>query len=116
MKVLTGVEIENLKGTPLTINGKENGEKATVGWACVEALLATYEDEKNLGGEEKIKRHKIAVKIHGKPEVDLKAEEITKIKNLVGKAFGPLIVGRVFEILDPEPVDEKIVADPVNKP
>lgn len=67
--------------------------------ACIEALNGQPAGDQ-ADGEERLKRFRIALKIAtGGPEVSLAAEEIVKIKELVGKGFVPVIVGRVHELL-----------------
>lgn len=90
---LEGVELKNEKGTPLTLCD-----------VALNALLATFEDERALTGKEKADRYQLALKINKKPaEVDLTAEQMTLLKTLTGKAYGPLIVGQVYELLEQEP-------------
>lgn len=108
MKIKPYIEIEDMDGQPMPDSVKEDAKNFTLKTACVNALYAQFEDEKGLSGEEKIKRYNLAEKIYAakdKEEVDLKAEEITLLKNLIGKAYGALIVGRTYELLDP--VEEK---------
>lgn len=92
--------IKNLEGEPI-----KSGEKEfTVANACVNALLAEYDDKPN--GEEKLKRFVFAKKINQDETVDLKAEDVSLIKTLIAKAYGPLIVGTVYEVLE-KPLAEK---------
>lgn len=72
----------------------------TLGSACVDALLGAYQDEAALPGEEKYRRFQLATKLSSSDEVDLTAEEIAQLKKLVGKAWSPLVVGRVYELLE----------------
>lgn len=89
--VLTDLSGEAMNGTngPLTLRS-----------ACVDALLGTYQDEASLSGEEKYRRFQLAAKLSGSDEVDLTAEEIAQLKKLVGRAWAPLVVGRVYELLE----------------
>jgi len=69
--------------------------------ATTEALLASYEDEKSLSGEEKASRYTLALAIHASVEpLDLKAEDVVLIKKLVAKGYGPLIVGQAWMLLE----------------
>ena len=88
--------ILDLKGEPM-----KNGENPfLLGMACQEALTATFQDEQALPAPEKVKRFMLALKIEGALPVDVSIEDAAEIKKLVGKAYGPLIVGRVYEIFD----------------
>jgi hypothetical protein len=96
MKVDFAAPILDLKGEPII----ENGEQVTLGAITSNALLATYKDETDLAGEEKVKRFKLAVIAEG--EQDLSVEQVVLLKKLIAKAFAPLIVGRAYELLDPQ--------------
>lgn len=63
----------------------------------INALLVTLDTEKNIDGNEKLSRFNIAQKI--KKNEELVIEEIAKIKEMVGKTYNTMIVGRVYEIL-----------------
>jgi len=66
--------------------------------ACVNALLAN--DDKITEGVEKMKRYLLASKIQQAKELELKSEEIVMIKEAVGKNYGALIVGQVYQMLE----------------
>lgn len=83
-----------------TINDPK-GQPARVRGVCIDALLAAFQDEPSLAGEEKLKRFQLALKVKESNSVaDLTAEEITLIKKLVGKAYAPIVVGQVWTILE----------------
>jgi len=43
----------------------------------------------------------LATRIYANPEeLDLTIEEIAKIKQLIGKGYGPLIVGQAWDMLE----------------
>lgn len=66
--------------------------------AAIEALLVP---EENQAGEEKVKRYLIATRIYANPDgVDFTVEEIATIKKVIGKGYGPLIVGQTWELLE----------------
>lgn len=94
--------ITSLDGSSVPLS-KDDKTALTLGRACEEAL--TYNGQ--LAGdtatpEEKNRRFWIAMKIH--EDKPLTADEITIVKKVVGLAYGPLIVGRAFELLDPASV------------
>jgi len=70
--------------------------------AIVNALQAMFEDERALDGEEKLKRWQLAMRVYLGGDVDLSSEEIAKIKKLVGKLYGPSVVGPVWTALEGE--------------
>ena len=78
-------------------------ENLTLASACVQALMAVFPDEQNLSGVIKAERWALALKIlgsYGEP-VDLTVEQVASIKAVVGKAYGPAVVGRAYQLLDP---------------
>jgi len=93
---------EPIKETPDSPDGKIKGKDFTLAAACCTALLNQYQDEQNLAGTEKAKRYKLATKVVDGGEQDVSSEDITELKKLIAKAFGPLVVGQAFDILDPE--------------
>jgi len=71
--------------------------------ACTEALQALNLNGDSPDGEERFKRYQLALKVMSSEEPDLTADEIVKLKRLIGLAFGAIVVGRAYEILDPTP-------------
>jgi hypothetical protein len=49
-----------------------------------------------------LKHFNIAEKISNTDEIDLEAEEVVLIKSRVTQGYGPLIVGRMVELLEGE--------------
>lgn len=90
---------------------KDGDAIVTLGKVARNALIATYPDERG-EGDEKLKRFLLAAKCSG-PGVTLTAEETALAKKLVGKAYGPLVVGRAWALLDPPsvPSSKKETAD-----
>jgi len=75
--------------------------------ACINALLSTPQDERNLTGVKKFIRYSLATKISNDENVELTNEEIVEIKALVGKMYATVVVGRVYEILEGVTTDGK---------
>lgn len=99
MKVNVDTILKNFEGKELKLS-PETEELATVKVICTNALLAQYREP--LEGKESFMRYELAKKINSGGIVDLKAEEITKIKELLPKLYSPLIVGLVYDILEGE--------------
>lgn len=72
----------------------------TLGKVCEEALIADHLPNDTPDAKEKNSRFWLAKKIHEAKE-PLTAEEIAMAKKVVGMAYGPLIIGRAYELLDP---------------
>jgi hypothetical protein len=111
MKVKVTQVLHDLEGFPLrdaavtSTDGKilRPERDFTLRKACTEALQALNLAGDATDGEERYKRFLLAMKIMSADEVDLTAEEITKLKRVIGLAFGAVVVGRCYEILDPAP-------------
>ena len=100
MKIDFTQVLKTLDGTEMKVPGDK---VFTLAMATTEALLASYEDEKSLSGEEKASRYTLALAIHASVEpLDLKVEDVALIKKLVAKGYGPLIVGQAWMLLDPQ--------------
>ncbi len=93
------VALSDLDGVAIS-DGGDAKAPFTLGAAAVRALVISYEDERNLSPEEKFKRGELATRIYGATSLSLKAEDVTLLKRLIGKAYGPLIVFRAWPLLD----------------
>jgi hypothetical protein len=104
--------LHNLLNAPLLDEEKKQVMLSTV---CVNALMNSYPDEQTLTGKEKADRYHVAMKIQANPgRVDLTVEQLTLLKLLVGKAYGPLVVGQVYDLLEmtPKLVEAPTEGDP----
>lgn len=113
-------------GEPLyDLDGKQvidpaNRKSVTLGSTCLNALTLSYNDETPTG-EEKTKRFDLALKImHATATdrvdalgiADLVVEDVVLLKQLVGKAYGPMIVGPAFALLEGKPNPLKKMTPP----
>jgi hypothetical protein len=73
----------------------------TLGRAIMHALFNTFPDERELSADEKWARADLAMRVKDDPNAVLTAEQVAKIKKLVGKLYGGLIIMRAFPMLDP---------------
>ncbi len=111
MKVPVTAVLLDIEGIPLrdaavkdALGGTIRAERDfTLRKACTEALQANGLAGDTLDGEERYRRYQLAIKIMSEDEPELSAEEITKLKRVIGLAFGAIVVGRAYEILDPQP-------------
>lgn len=102
-------QLKDLDGTPMT-TGKQmcpacgqvvgEDEPLTVRVVAVKSLTAIFRDEQGVAGDEKFKRYRLALRLTDEDEPDLKAEDVVLIKKVVGKMYGPVVVGRMWAILD----------------
>ena len=111
LKTIEGEPLEDIdrkKGSDgYDTGGKPITKKLTLKDVSRNSLTANYEDERNLSADEKLSRYDLATKIYNNgakegKEIPVSAEEITMLKKLIGKAYGVLVVGAAFKILDPK--------------
>ena len=97
MKINFQQEILGMDGKPLK---DEKDASLLLENIAVNALLAATQDDK-ADGVAKAKRFALAMKINNVTEpVEVTAEEITMIKDLVGKVYMTLVVGRAYDLLE----------------
>lgn len=89
----------NFDATIKTLDEKELEPAAVMKDVIVAALLANYGDEQ-VTGTEKFLRGQLAQKIHVGGDIELSIEELTKIKDLVGKYGTPLVVLQIFNLIE----------------
>lgn len=98
-------KLKNVDGDDMIeviVNGEKTDERiSTLKSISVNALISTFEDERGLDGVEKMKRYQLAMKINKSTSLlELQSEDVSLIKKLVGKAFGPMAVGQAYEYLE----------------
>jgi len=76
-------------------------EDLTLEKVAITALFNAKQDE---SADKKLERYVLAQRIKQHPTMELSSEDITFIRKEVANAYGPLIYGRVSEILDPTEV------------
>jgi hypothetical protein len=86
-----------ITGAPLTDAGQD--VPLTLAAVSVAALLADYKNEQPTA-DEKVRRWKLAQKIHAADEVAIAIEDVALIKKLIGTAYAPLVVGQAFAMLE----------------
>jgi hypothetical protein len=98
-----GIILMNLEGNQLE---DQPGRAFRLADACVNALLFNHTDEQGLSGEEKLKRFQLAKRIQQAKTIEgtteVTAEEISLIKKLVAKLYGPVVLGPTYEALERE--------------
>ncbi len=88
----------------LTLQGDtlrdEQGKPISLRDVSQNALLGSYPDEENLPGTKKAERWRLAQRLDKGTTVRLTAEEVSLLKDLIGKAYAPLVVGQAYEMLE----------------
>lgn len=74
---------------------------------CIGSLFGQIDSDKGVSGVQKNKWFCLAINLQTNDKPDLKSEDITLLKNRIGKLYSILIIGRSFEILDPDDQIEK---------
>lgn len=65
------------------------------------AIIALFNVKQDEAADKKLERYTLAQRIKQNPVVELSSEDIVFIRKEVANAYGPLVYGRVSEILDP---------------
>lgn len=96
MRIDFSAPIRDLDGNPI-----ENDKKPfTLKAASINALLIVNPNEQQTG-EEKVKAFSLAMRINdAKGPVELTVEEVAKLKDIIGKSYGPIVVGRAYTLLE----------------
>ncbi len=87
-----------LEGEPLTLRDNGGDHVATLKSVCIEALLAASQQDTPL---QKFENFRMATRFQDSDEIELSAEEVTKLKQRIGQVFPPLYVGNAWMLLDP---------------
>ena len=87
---------------------------------CINVLSVLDQDEQQkaakdglTGGKLKLERFLLKQRIYNAPDrgVHLSAEEITLLKELLGRYATDLVVGRIYAVLDPPPGEDASIPD-----
>ena len=97
MKISSLTEIKSISGEVLK---DKDGQPITFRKVVTEVLMTPQDPAKKQRGEEKYKLFKIAMKIQENDEVDLDIDELKLIKDTVGELSPPLVVGKIYDILE----------------
>jgi hypothetical protein len=79
----------------------------TLGEVAITALETMNQEDRDMPGAKKFQMDELARKIHGNKAAVLPVEDITLIKERIGKAYGPMVVGPAWRLLDPATEQKK---------
>jgi hypothetical protein len=99
MKINMNAPLYTLGGKQLTLPAPEN-TPLTLREVCAAALQGAYEDERTLSGEEKAKRLRLILRLNKQTPCNMTTEEVVLVKACVAKAYGVLVVGQAWELLE----------------
>lgn len=103
MRIDTRATIKNYDGKDLT---DEKQKPLTLRDVFAIALNAQLPNE-TIPAEQKAKIYGLSVKLYQQHDVNLTVDEAALIKERVGQVYGPLIFGRVSDVLDRPEKEEK---------
>lgn len=98
MKFKAETLIRNYKDEPIS-RSDEDDTQITLGEILTMACVAA-DPTKWTTGEEKLKIYRVLQKVSVEGEIDLKAEELALVKELVGQSHSVIVVGPVWDLLD----------------
>ena len=82
-----GSQLPTVKKVPLQLK-----EELTLKTVLLSALTATYRDEEKITAVDKIERYELALEVKKSTKLDLKSEQISKLKELVNKCYSSAVV------------------------
>lgn len=92
----------NLNTPLLNLDGNEFEDKATLKTVILGALINPIRGDEGMAPEAKVACFRLMMKVNDKADdCSFTAEETTLIKDRVGRAYLPLVVGRVYQAIDP---------------
>jgi len=98
--------ILDMADNPIQSEGEDGAvETLRLGDVCVNALMATLQDDNSADGTVKLKRFNLSRKIKGKVDEDYQAIQLnskqkTMILDMAGKVYSTMIYGRLHEALE----------------
>lgn len=120
MKVDFSKPLKGLDGEPLRVPAEsgEGLEVMTLGLMSINVLLTTLIDQRTgqvetVSPADKVRFAKLAQDIYGSTKpIDISVDDVSLLKERIGRAGSPLAVARAWEILDPpEAADGNTASD-----
>lgn len=100
MKLNVTQVLKQRSGEPIIDNDNGVAVDATLRRGIINALEVALETDRNEQPIKRYERGKLADKVYDNDEVELSAEEITLIKERVGKVFNAYIVKVIWDLLE----------------
>lgn len=96
--------MKNLDNALFDLDGKAlkdvDGTDASMRVLVARALANVHEDDRSVPAEKKAARGELALRVYAGGDQEYKPEEISQMKEYVGKSYGPLIITQIFKHLD----------------
>lgn len=93
--------LSGIDGKPLQDGDAKNPHSITLSEIAIQALETPLDSDKDMQGSAKFKLDQLARKVYRNPDVVLTVEDTALLKERIGKAYGPLVVGAAWRLLDP---------------
>lgn len=104
VKIDFGAKLIDLDGDPLfsqKLNKHGENVQLTLRELAINAVTASYEEEKNMDGAGKFKRYSLAQKINGaEGSAEFTVEEAAEIRKLIGMGYSIAAMGAAWSELD----------------
>jgi len=106
------MKLRDLDRPLLNVEGKEFEDKGTLRKVLITACLAADPEERE-SADKKYKVGMLAFRLQkAQKSVILTAEEVSMVKERVGKFFPPLVIVRIFDAVeDRKPAEEQVKGD-----
>ena len=99
-------ELKNYDGSPVLDGSGDNANPVTLGRTVLKALIAPLDGDEKMKPDEKLTLALLTRDVHAKidGEINFTSEQVTLVKDRVAKAYAPIIMLAIWEILDPASV------------
>lgn len=101
MKLPVNDTLKNIFGEPLLAPAGDDQQPTPMTLALVaqNALLGSLKGDENLDGSGKLTLYQLATKT-ADPNADYSVEEVSDIKKRIGRAYGPVVVGPAWAMIE----------------
>ena len=99
MKYDVTAQVIGFTGEPLKETNKEDSPAITLR-ALLQIALVNADQSEYKTGEQKFKLYQLLNKIYTHDILEVSAEEVATLKNVVGRVFGVTTVGAVYTVLE----------------
>ena len=96
MKINWNAVLVDMENKPLKADADKD---LTLAKVAINALSQVTQADANLTGEEKFKLGALAYKIHNEPDAEYEVEEVSKVKERIGKLYAPSAVFQAYNLL-----------------
>lgn len=106
MKIKINASVLDYEGKEIMAPGKEGEKALTFFDVFINSLNGQTPNDAPLTAEKKNQIYQISKKIYSSSEPNFTPEQLTVIKERVGKSYAPMVYGKVCEVIDGTEVPE----------